>query len=69
MIMHTPHNRQGLLDELRREQTLHAVSTWKDCYPFFADDQRFRDLVGQPGSTPLALFKVGRIPFEARLVD
>lgn len=43
---------------MRREQTLHAVSSWKDCYPYFAEDKRFTNLVGRVGSNPLDLFKV-----------
>jgi hypothetical protein len=51
-------NAQALLGELRRSDIIHAVSTWKDCYHYFAEDVRFTNLVGRPGSSPLDLFKV-----------
>jgi pre-mRNA-processing factor 40 len=33
-----------------------ARSKWKQVYPEFADDQRYLDLLGNPGSNPLELF-------------
>lgn len=33
-----------------------ARSKWKEVYPSFADDKRYLDMLGNPGSNPLELF-------------
>ncbi|KAJ1548729.1 hypothetical protein HK405_016052, partial [Cladochytrium tenue] len=35
---------------------VHAGAKWKDVYPLFKHDPAYRDMLGQPGSTPLELF-------------
>lgn len=47
---------QTLLDELRVADNIVAGSTWKSVYPLLADDPRYLNLVGTPGSSPLDLF-------------
>ncbi|KAL7669902.1 hypothetical protein ACOME3_004849 [Neoechinorhynchus agilis] len=46
-----------LLDELRDAKKLTCRSMWREVYPVFRSDDRFLNMVGQPGSTPLDLFK------------
>ncbi|KAH9935065.1 hypothetical protein B0H21DRAFT_76038 [Amylocystis lapponica] len=43
---------QGLIDSRR----LKARTKWKDVYPVFSDDQRYLNMLGNPGSNPLELF-------------
>ena len=33
-----------------------AKTKWKEVYPRFADDPRYLDLLGNPGSSPIELF-------------
>jgi pre-mRNA-processing factor 40 len=47
---------RALLGELVQKGALRARRKWKQVYPEFADDARFQDLLGQPGSNPLELF-------------
>ncbi|CAM9600346.1 unnamed protein product [Lampetra fluviatilis] len=48
---------QLFLDELHNNGKLHSMSTWMDLYPAVSADIRFSRMLGQPGSTPLDLFK------------
>jgi pre-mRNA-processing factor 40 len=48
---------QDLLRELHSSGKLSVVSLWKDLYPTISADQRYHDILGQPGSSPLDLFK------------
>ncbi|XP_011402836.2 PREDICTED: pre-mRNA-processing factor 40 homolog B-like [Amphimedon queenslandica] len=48
---------QLLLEELHESERLTSTSYWKTLYPAFSQDQRYTDMIGQPGSTPLDLFK------------
>ncbi|XP_046856786.1 pre-mRNA-processing factor 40 homolog B-like isoform X2 [Xenia sp. Carnegie-2017] len=53
-------NREGflaLLDELHSTNELNSMSLWSEMYPTISADLRFSKMLGQPGSTPLDLFK------------
>ena len=45
-----------LLADLRREGNIKAGCKWAQIYPLLADDDRYRAMAGQPGSTPMDLF-------------
>ena len=45
-----------LLNELRRAGKIKAGSKWSEVYPSFGSDERYQNILGQPGSTPLDLF-------------
>merc|ERR1711992_303328 len=47
----------NLLDELHEQGKLTSMSLWVELYPTISQDPRFTALLGQPGSTPLDLFK------------
>ncbi|XP_040567310.1 LOW QUALITY PROTEIN: pre-mRNA-processing factor 40 homolog A [Lepeophtheirus salmonis] len=46
-----------LLDELHEQGKLTSMSLWVELYPTISGDIRFSNSLGQPGSTPLDLFK------------
>lgn len=46
-----------LLDALHEDGKLTSMSTWVELYPVISADLRFSAMLGQPGSTPLDLFK------------
>lgn len=46
-----------LLDELHEAGKLTSMSLWGELYPTVSGDVRFTHMFGQPGSTPLDLFK------------
>ena len=46
-----------LLDSLHEDGKLTSMSTWVELYPTISADLRFSANLGQPGSTPLDLFK------------
>ena len=48
---------QIFLDELHEHGQLHAMSSWMELYPIISSDIRFTNMLGQPGSTALDLFK------------
>ncbi|KRZ44549.1 Pre-mRNA-processing factor 40 -like protein B, partial [Trichinella pseudospiralis] len=48
---------QQMLDEMYKMGVLNCHSLWRVLYPTFAKDPRFTEMLGQPGSTPLDLFK------------
>ena len=53
-------NRDGfieLLDELHEGGKLTSMSLWMELYQSISADSRFSHMLGQPGSTPLDLFK------------
>lgn len=65
-------NREGflvLLDELHKRGKLHSMSLWIDLYPTISADVRFTNIVGQPGSTPLDLFKFYVEDLKARFSE
>lgn len=45
------------LNELHDAGKLHSMSLWMDLYNIVSIDPRFNQMLGQPGSTPLDLFK------------
>lgn len=47
---------QGLLNELRTKGDIRAGTKWKQVYPLIKDDERYQNMLGQGGSTPLDLF-------------
>jgi len=57
------------LDELHEVGKLHSMSLWMDLYAVICQDQRFTSLLGQPGSTPLDLFKFYVEDLKARFHD
>lgn len=46
-----------LLNELHEKGKLTSMSLWVELYPTIRADPRFTNMLGQPGSTPLDLFK------------
>jgi len=46
-----------LLDELHEKGKLNSMSLWVDCFSTISADDRFTNMLGQPGSSPLDLFK------------
>ncbi|KAI5779226.1 hypothetical protein EDC01DRAFT_621657 [Geopyxis carbonaria] len=52
-------NREGfmaVLNELRSKGEIRAGTKWKHVYPLIKDDERYQNMLGQSGSTPLDLF-------------
>ncbi|KAJ8508895.1 hypothetical protein ONZ45_g8873 [Pleurotus djamor] len=47
---------RALLDGLVKEGKIKARTKWKDVYPLFNKDERYLNILGQPGSNPLELF-------------
>lgn len=47
----------ALLDSLHEDGKLTSVSSWVELYPTISADLKFSAMLGQPGSTPLDLFK------------
>jgi len=47
----------ALLDALHEDGKLTSMSTWVELYPTISADLKFSAMLGQPGSTPLDLFK------------
>lgn len=47
----------SLLDALHEDGKLTSMSAWVELYPTISADLRFSAMLGQPGSTPLDLFK------------
>ena len=45
------------MDELHENGKLTSMSLWVELYPVISGDIRFSQMLGQPGSTPLDLFK------------
>ncbi|XP_065928816.1 pre-mRNA-processing factor 40 homolog B isoform X2 [Magallana gigas] len=65
-------NREGflvLLDELHEQAKLNSMSLWMDLYRIISQDVRFTNMLGQPGSTPLDLFKFYVEDLKARFHD
>ncbi|XP_074835620.1 pre-mRNA-processing factor 40 homolog B isoform X2 [Carettochelys insculpta] len=60
---------QAFLDELHDKGQLHSMSTWMELYPALSADARFANMLGQPGSTPLDLFKFYVEDLKARFHD
>ncbi|KAG0148088.1 hypothetical protein CROQUDRAFT_670079 [Cronartium quercuum f. sp. fusiforme G11] len=45
-----------LLHELKLKGEIQARTTWKEIYPLIEEDERYTNLLGMPGSSPLDLF-------------
>ncbi|XP_010775704.1 pre-mRNA-processing factor 40 homolog A, partial [Notothenia coriiceps] len=60
---------QKFLDELHDHGHLHSMSAWMEMYPTLSSDIRFANMLGQPGSTPLDLFKFYVEDLKARYHD
>ncbi|KAM9709775.1 pre-mRNA-processing factor 40 homolog A [Menidia menidia] len=60
---------QKFLDELHDHGQLHSMSAWMEMYPTLSSDMRFANMLGQPGSTPLDLFKFYVEDLKARYHD
>merc|ERR1719431_1722156 len=59
----------AVLDELHEQGKLTSMSLWVELYPVVSQDPRFHALLGQPGSTPLDLFKFYVEDLKARFSD
>lgn len=46
----------NLLEELKQSGKIKAGTKWKEIYPVIRDDERFIEMLANPGSTPLELF-------------
>ncbi|XP_046424442.1 pre-mRNA-processing factor 40 homolog A [Neodiprion virginianus] len=65
-------NRDGfisLLDDLHEQGKLTSMSLWVELYPMLSADIRFSAMLGQPGSTPLDLFKFYVEDLKSRFHD
>ncbi|NXN34840.1 PR40A factor, partial [Rhinoptilus africanus] len=60
---------QLFLDELHDHGQLHSMSSWMELYPTISSDIRFTNMLGQPGSTALDLFKFYVEDLKARYHD
>ena len=60
---------QSLLDELHEQGKLTSMSLWVELYPMISADLRFSVMLGQPGSTPLDLFKFYVEDLKSRFHD
>merc|ERR1719397_2052636 len=58
-----------VLDELHEQGRLTSMSLWCELYPVVSQDPRFHALLGQPGSTPLDLFKYYVEDLKARFSE
>ncbi|CAF4548071.1 unnamed protein product, partial [Didymodactylos carnosus] len=57
------------LDELHDQGKLHSMSLWVDLFSIISNDDRFSRMLGQPGSTPLDLYKFYVEDLKARFHD
>ncbi|CAH0771100.1 unnamed protein product [Bemisia tabaci] len=58
-----------LLDELHEQGKVTSMSLWVELYPIISADIRFSAMLGQPGSTPLDLFKFFVEDLKSRFHD
>ena len=56
LAAHTHRDLQALLKELVDRGQIKAGTKWKTVYPLFKDDERYKNILGNPGSGPLELF-------------
>merc|ERR1711874_539941 len=59
----------AVLDELHEQGKLTSMSLWVELYPIISADIRFTTMLGQPGSTPLDLFKFYVADLKSRFHD
>jgi len=45
-----------LLHELKLSGQIHATTMWKEIFPLLKDDERYQNMLGMTGSSPLELF-------------
>src|SRR6185312_5084515 len=45
-----------LLEELKQKDVITDKSKWSEIYPLIGTDERYLNMLGQPGSSPLELF-------------
>ncbi|KAK2717145.1 pre-mRNA-processing factor 40 homolog A-like [Artemia franciscana] len=60
---------QLLLDELHEQGKLTSMSLWVELYPILSSDIRFSAMLGNPGSSPLDLFKFYVEDLKSRFHD
>jgi len=58
-----------LLNELHNQGYINSMSRWMDLFPKLSNDARFSKMLGQPGSTPLDLFKFFVEDLKSRYAD
>ncbi|CAK9300255.1 unnamed protein product [Gordionus sp. m RMFG-2023] len=58
-----------LMDELHEKGKLNSMSQWVDLYPIISADPRYSEMLLQPGSTPLDLFKFYVEDLKARFFE
>jgi len=58
-----------LLDELHKQSLINSMSRWMDLFPKISSDERFLNMLGIPGSTPLDLFKFFVEDLRSRYTD
>ena len=56
MPTHAHDDLQALLQGLVDRGEIKAGTKWKTVYPLFKDDERYTNILGNPGSGPLELF-------------
>lgn len=56
LTAHTHGDFQALLQELVEKGQIKTGTKWKTVYPLFKDDERYTNILGNPGSGPLELF-------------
>ncbi|XP_018025911.1 pre-mRNA-processing factor 40 homolog B isoform X2 [Hyalella azteca] len=59
----------ALLDSLHDQGKLTSMSLWVELFPIISADIRFSQMLGQPGSTPLDLFKFYVADLKSRFHD
>lgn len=60
---------RAFLDQLHGQGSLNSMSLWSELYPIISPDPRFDAMLGQPGSTPLDLFKFYVEDLKARFSE
>lgn len=58
-----------LLEELHKKGYINSMSRWMDLFPKISSDDRFSNMLGIPGSTPLDLFKFFVEDLKSRYSD
>jgi len=58
-----------LLGDLHKKGYINSMSRWMDLFPKVSSDERFSNMLGIPGSTPLDLFKFFVEELKSRYID
>lgn len=45
------------MKDLKKSGKLTVNSKWKELFQWLKDESAFRDMIGQPGSTPMELYR------------